>query len=438
MRYNTSVHVPLKRRVPGTTYTVDCFNVPRSYSTHHFLSHFHADHYSGLKKSFTGSIYCSVTTGNLVHLLLKVPQSQINTLCLHKTYKLAPGHFVTCLDANHCPGAVCFVFCIDGRYYLHTGDFRAAPCFYEQPLLDLKFDTIFLDNTFENYRFFCAQRDAVKTIIEIILKKQSQSCLVPLRFVFLFSSYLVGKEKCFLSVAEYFDKYVTVSSRKMRVYNSYCSYSVKKLNREVLDFVCYARETIDRSLLNTNAMRTESLSCCKGGIAAPCIGEKQCNDRKNALKEMRPGILQYMNRESVLGTLRAATKAAGSESDEKQKTGTEKKEGTGACWAQNKGAPFDRITTEVRDTNMFLVSACTVNRDRINSIVRNIKCDRVIVFCGTGWAEKTVLYDLERQNMVTRKGIEVIYIPYSEHSSSKELEEFKSRMSYTDIINTVK
>lgn len=437
MRHNTFVHVPLKRRVPGTTYTVDCFNVPCSYTTHHFLSHFHADHYSGLARSFTGSIYCSETTGNLVHLLLKVPRSQINTLCLHKTYELAPGHFVTCLDANHCPGAVCFVFCIDGRNYLHTGDFRAAPCFYEQPLLDLKFDTIFLDNTFENYRSFCAQRDAVRTIIEIILKKQSQSSLVPLRFVFLFSSYLVGKEKCFLSVAEYFDKRVTVCGRKMRVYSSYSSYSVQKLNREVLDFVDYARETIDESLQNTCVVHSAPPSCTRSG-AAPRGGETQSTAWKAVQKGIRTGILQYMSKERITSTLRTVAEKAGGEKDEKRETDAATKAETSACCAQNKRTPFDRITTEARDTNIFLVSACTVSKDRINSIVRNIKCDRAVVFCATGWAGKTVFYDLERQNMVTKKGIEVIHVPYSEHSSSNELEEFRSRMSYAAIINTVK
>lgn len=343
---------------------------------------------------------------------------------MYKTCKLAPGHFVTCLDANHCPGAVCFVFSIDGRNYLHTGDFRAAPCFYEQPLLNLKFDTIFLDNTFESYRSFCAQRDAVKMILEIILKKQSQSCLVPLRFVFLFSSYLVGKEKCFLTVAEYFDKYVTVNSRKMRVYSSYCSYSIEKLNKEVLDFVDYARETIDISLQNRNAVHSETPSYCKCGGVVPCREETQCI----TWKPVQKGMLRYTSKARVLSTHRVVAEESSCEG-EKQEAGSVTK---------NRRSPFDRITTEVRDTNIFLVSACTVNKDKINTIVRDIKCDRVVVFCGTGWAGKTAFYDLERKNMVTRKGIEVIYIPYSEHSSSEELGEFKSRMSYTAIINTVK
>ncbi|OMJ10760.1 DNA cross-link repair protein pso2/snm1, partial [Smittium culicis] len=96
--------------------------------------HFHSDHYGGLTSKFkNGMIYCSQITGNLVIDHLKVDPKYVCKLPLNWPI-LIENTLVTLIDANHCPGSVLFFFdtvgSIDGyprERILHTGDFRACP-----------------------------------------------------------------------------------------------------------------------------------------------------------------------------------------------------------------------------------------------------------------------------------------------------------------------
>ncbi|OMJ26306.1 DNA cross-link repair protein pso2/snm1 [Smittium culicis] len=96
--------------------------------------HFHSDHYGGLTSKFkNGMIYCSQITGNLVIDHLKVDPQYVCKLPLNWPI-LIENTLVTLIDANHCPGSVLFFFdtvgSIDGyprERILHTGDFRACP-----------------------------------------------------------------------------------------------------------------------------------------------------------------------------------------------------------------------------------------------------------------------------------------------------------------------
>jgi Cft2 family RNA processing exonuclease len=57
---------------------------------------------------------------------------------------------VVLIDANHCPGAVIFLFTIGGKKFLHCGDFRFSPSMKCNPFLReaVEMDELYLDTTF--------------------------------------------------------------------------------------------------------------------------------------------------------------------------------------------------------------------------------------------------------------------------------------------------
>jgi Cft2 family RNA processing exonuclease len=66
-----------------------------------YISHFHADHYGGLQKSFDyGPIYCSEVTGNLVEQQLRVDSRYIVRLPMDQPVVLDANVMVELLDAN--------------------------------------------------------------------------------------------------------------------------------------------------------------------------------------------------------------------------------------------------------------------------------------------------------------------------------------------------
>eukprot|EP00299_Pterocystis_sp_00344_P015248 c7602_g1_i4.p1 GENE.c7602_g1_i4~~c7602_g1_i4.p1 ORF type:complete len:557 (+),score=155.38 c7602_g1_i4:921-2591(+) len=162
--------LPWYKKIPGTTFTVDGF---RSTSvndgvTHYFLSHFHADHYAGLRSSFnSGPIYCSQITANLVKQQLRVNPSYLHPLPMNIPTTVA-NVSVTLMDANHCPGAVIILFRLpDGTTHLHTGDFRAIPEMQQYtPLKGVTVDTLFLDTTYCDPRYaFPPQNEMIDLIV---------------------------------------------------------------------------------------------------------------------------------------------------------------------------------------------------------------------------------------------------------------------------------
>ena len=211
---------PEYKKIPGTSFTVDAFSfgvIPGCSA--YFLSHFHADHYMGLSKKFSSSLYCTQTTANLVRTKVGLSSSCVHPLSLD-TVHLIHGVEVVLLEANHCPGSVLFRFSTpDGKHHLHTGDFRAHPRMECYPWLSgLKVDTLFLDTTYMNPLYtFPSQDDVINQAISLCKSalKSDPNTLI------LVGSYLVGKERMYLGLAEALDCKICVSKSKQSLLECY-------------------------------------------------------------------------------------------------------------------------------------------------------------------------------------------------------------------------
>ncbi|ORZ00663.1 DNA repair metallo-beta-lactamase-domain-containing protein [Syncephalastrum racemosum] len=103
---------PFYKRIQDTPYVVDAFSYGKIQTCEgYFLSHFHSDHYHGLNKTWThGPIYCSTVTAKLVVQQLAVAPNYLQPLPMNQACPIDESLDVTLIDANHCPGSVLFLF----------------------------------------------------------------------------------------------------------------------------------------------------------------------------------------------------------------------------------------------------------------------------------------------------------------------------------------
>lgn len=132
---------------------------------------------------------------------------------------------VTLLDANHCPGAVMFLFEVGYRRILHVGDFRWShnimlniPQIRALSTLSPRLDELFLDTTYCDKKYqLPTQEEAVNAAIDVASEEMEKSTKRGSTTLFLFGSYTIGKEKIYLSVAKHLKKKVYVDSRRLRI-----------------------------------------------------------------------------------------------------------------------------------------------------------------------------------------------------------------------------
>ncbi|KAL5722076.1 hypothetical protein ACHQM5_005642 [Ranunculus cassubicifolius] len=215
--------LPPSNLIPSTRFIIDGFKHSGTHSITYFLSHFHSDHYTGLSPNWsTGLIFCSYLTGKLLIEVLKIPREFVISLSLCKTV-LIDDCEVTLIDANHCPGAVQFLFRVrdsrDGKWrkYVHTGDFRFKNSMKLEPLMKefVGSDSVFLDTTYCNPKFvFPEQDESVNYVVETIERVRSEE---KNNVLFLVATYVIGKEKILLEIAKRCGCLIYVDARKMGI-----------------------------------------------------------------------------------------------------------------------------------------------------------------------------------------------------------------------------
>lgn len=184
---------PFYKVIPGFSIAVDAFRYGAVKGVHaYFLSHFHSDHYVGLSSNWRhGPIYCSRATASLSRQQLKVDEKWLVPLEFETWYDVprTGGVRVFMIDANHCPGSSLFLFekfapegkPIRPHRILHCGDFRACQAHVMHPLLQPEItdpetgrvqrqtiDACYLDTTYLNPRYsFPPQEDVIRACADL-------------------------------------------------------------------------------------------------------------------------------------------------------------------------------------------------------------------------------------------------------------------------------
>ncbi|RFU77719.1 dna cross-link repair pso2 snm1 [Trichoderma arundinaceum] len=184
---------PFYKIMPGFAICVDAFRYGAVEGCQaYFLSHFHSDHYIGLTANWRhGPIYCSKVTGSLVKQQLRTAAKWVVELEFERSYDVpgTDGATVTMMPANHCPGSSLFLFQKSfgsgpnkrTKRILHCGDFRACPAHVRHPLLkpdvrdsisgktkQQRIDICYLDTTYLNPRYsFPPQGDVIQACADL-------------------------------------------------------------------------------------------------------------------------------------------------------------------------------------------------------------------------------------------------------------------------------
>ena len=251
--------------------SMDAFNFDlHPHIDSYFLSHFHSDHYGGVGKNwcyqrrfqcdddfddlslYKPLIYCTKVTANLLTLKFDIDPRFIfwfdldiryifhlykddDDVAIEPSSGNSPGLYVTLMTANHCPGSAIFLFesiDLDGNIQnvLHCGDFRANKAMLQHPSIfpfttNKTLDKIYLDTTYLATQLNFPQQDKIceqtaemfyqlsynEPVLNHWFEPVTQSRItdfmnnsVPVKtkkkFLILVGTYVIGKEKLAISI----------------------------------------------------------------------------------------------------------------------------------------------------------------------------------------------------------------------------------------------
>ncbi|KAF2091234.1 hypothetical protein K490DRAFT_33361 [Saccharata proteae CBS 121410] len=217
-----------------------------------FLSHVHSDHLLGLESLRAPFVYCSPATREILLRLERYPhrmnftkgiletrvqtykhlKSLLKTIPLETPTRieLAPGNEiqVTLFDANHCVGAVMFLFQNrDGKAALYTGDIRAETWWVDglarHPVLlpyaagIRRLDAIYLDTTHAsrhpNNQDFPSKADGLKELLEKLNQYPDET-------IFHIAAWTFGYEDVWTAISSFLHSPIHLDRYRWSLYKS--------------------------------------------------------------------------------------------------------------------------------------------------------------------------------------------------------------------------
>ncbi|HUS59158.1 MAG TPA: MBL fold metallo-hydrolase [Planctomycetota bacterium] len=207
------------------------------------LSHYHRDHMDGLGAGWRrGPLLCSPITASLLSALDALPPQTLRVIQPDEMQEISVAGqtlCVTALEANHCPGALMFVFECRGRKIIYTGDFRLNHHLRQKRTLLAGADVLYVDSTYASPEYkFPTQEQSVEMVLQAVRANVEKEIMLAI--------YTIGKSRILQALFDEFRRPVYVSKEKLAAYNAMGYGNLVTASRKDAGFIGYSREYFDR------------------------------------------------------------------------------------------------------------------------------------------------------------------------------------------------